>query len=125
MDYSEIAEEIIALQDADLKLRSELLQKGQMNDGYNPEMEAMHNRNADILDKIIDQIGYPTIDKVGKEANEAAGLVIQHAIGKPKFMKKCVVLLEKAVNENKVNPKHPAYLTDRIAVFEGGPQLTE
>ena len=55
MNYSEIAKEIIALQDADLKLRSELLRKGQMNDGYNPEMEKMHNLNADGLDKIIDK----------------------------------------------------------------------
>ena len=123
MDYSDIAKEIIALQDADLELRSELIRKGEMSDGYNPEMEAMHNRNADVLDNIIDQIGYPTIDKVGKEANEATWLVIQHSIGKPKFMRKCVVLLEKAVNENKATPKQLAYLTDRIATFENKPQL--
>lgn len=123
MDYSEIAKEIIALQNADLELRTKLLKAGQMNDGYNPEMEAMHNRNAERLDKIIDQIGYPTIDKVGKEANEATWLVIQHSIGKPEFMRKCAILLEKAVSENNANPKQLAYLTDRIAVFEGRPQL--
>lgn len=123
MDYSKIAKEIIALQDADLELRSKLLKAGRMNDGYNPEMEKMHNRNAEKLDKIIDEIGYPTIEKVGKEANEAAWLVVQHSIGKPKFMRKCAVLLEKAVDENNANPRQLAYLTDRIAVFEGRPQL--
>ncbi len=123
MNHSEIAKEIIDLQDADLELRSRLLKAGQMNDGYNPEMEKMHNRNADRLSKIIERIGYPTIDKVGKEASEAAWLVIQHSIGKPEFMRKCAILLGKAVNENNANPKHLAYLTDRIAVFEGRPQL--
>ena len=38
-------------------------------------------------------------------------------------MKECAALLEKAVNENKADPKHLAYLTDRIAVLEGKPQL--
>jgi len=60
---------------------------------------------------------------VGKEASEAAWLVIQHSIGQPDFMKKCTELLDKAVSENKANPKNLAYLTDRIAQFEGKPQL--
>lgn len=38
-------------------------------------------------------------------------------------MKKCAVLLEKAVDENQVEAKQLAYLTDRIAVFEGEAQL--
>ncbi len=63
-----------------------------------------------------------TVDKVGKEASEAAWLVIQHSIGQPDFMKKCVKLLEVAVRKNEANAKNLAYLTDRIAVFEGKPQ---
>jgi hypothetical protein len=38
-------------------------------------------------------------------------------------MKKCLKLLEIAVRENKANSKNLAYLTDRVAVFEGKPQL--
>ncbi len=49
--------------------------------------------------------------------------MIQHSIGQPDFMRKCVDLLQNAVNENKADPKNLAYLTDRIAVFEGKPQL--
>jgi len=104
-------------------LRDKLVQSGQLSEGYNEEMKELHNRNAKILSDIIDTIGYPTIDKVGQEANEAAWLVIQHSIGQPEFMKKCAKLLEKAVSENKANPKSLAYLTDRIAVLEGKPQL--
>ncbi|TFB28484.1 DUF6624 domain-containing protein [Pedobacter alluvionis] len=86
-------------------------------------MKELHNENAKILNDIIDAFGYPTIDKVGKEANEAAWLVIQHSIGQPQFMKKCAKLLEIAVSESKADSKSLAYLTDRIAVFEGKPQL--
>ena len=123
MDFKSIAENIIDLKNADLALRDKLIQSGQLSEGYNEEMKALHNRNAKILSDIIDTIGYPTIDKVGKEANEATWLIIQHSIGQPEFMKKSAELLEKAVSENKANPKSLAYLTDRIAVFEGKPQL--
>jgi hypothetical protein len=123
MDYKSIAEKIIELKNADLILRDKLVQNGQLSEGYNEEMKELHNRNAKTLNDIIDKIGYPTIDKVGKEANEATWLVIQHSIGQPKFMKKCAELLVIAVSENKADPKNLAYLTDRIAVFEGKSQL--
>ena len=123
MNYKDFAERIIELKNADLELRDRLVQNGQLGKGYNQEMKKLHNRNAEILYEIIDTIGYPTIDKVGKEANEAAWLIIQHAIGQPAFMKKCVTLLENAVNENKATARNLAYLTDRIAVFESKPQL--
>ena len=123
MDYKGVAERIIGLKNADLKLRDRLVKNGQLGKGYNQEMEKLHNRNAEILNEIIDTIGYPTIDKVGKEANEATWLVIQHSIGQPGFMKKCAKLLENAVSENKATPINLAYLTDRIAVFEDKQQL--
>ena len=123
MDYKSIAEKIIELKNFDLALRNKLVQSGQLSEGYNQEMKELHDINAKILDDIIDSIGYPTIDKVGKEANEATWLVIQHSIGQPKFMKKCLKLLKIAVSENKADPKNLAYLTDRIKVFEGKSQL--
>ncbi|MEL1255208.1 DUF6624 domain-containing protein [Flavobacterium sp. DGU38] len=123
MDYKSIAEKIIDLKNADLTLRIKLIESGQISEGYNEEMKDLHNKNAKILNDIIDSIGYPTIDKVGKEANEAAWLVIQHSIEQPEFMKKSAELLKRAVRENKADLKSLAYLTDRIAVFEGKPQL--
>ncbi len=123
MDCKSISEKIIELKNADLAVRDKLIQSGQLGKGYNEEMKELHNRNAKMLNDIIDTIGYPTIDKVGKEASEAAWLVIQHSIGQPEFMRKCVTLLESAVNENKADLKNLAYLTDRIAVYEGEPQL--
>ena len=123
MDIENIAEKIIELKNADFKLRARLIQNAQDSEGYNEEMEALHNSNAKMLNEIIDRIGYPTSDKVGKEASEAAWLVVQHSIGQPSFMKKCVKLLEMAVKQHKADPINLAYLSDRIAVFEGKPQL--
>jgi hypothetical protein len=117
-DYQAIAEKIIELKNTDLALRDKLIQSRQLSNGYNDEVKALHQKNAQILNDIINKIGYPTQDKVGKEASDATWLIIQHSIGQPKFMKKCAALLEKAVSENHANPINLAYLNDRIAVFE-------
>jgi len=123
MDYSSIADTLIEMQTADLGLRDKLVQNGQLGEGYNEKMKKLHEKNAKILNNIIDTIGYPTIDKVGIKANEAAWLVIQHSISQPELMKKCAALLKSAVSENKASPQNLAYLIDRIAVFEEKLQL--
>jgi hypothetical protein len=122
MDNS-FTKRIIALRDADFQLREKLARESNLGESYNTEMEQLHNHNADTLNNIIDEIGYPTIGKVGKEASEAAWIVIQHAIGKPEFMKKSLRMLEDAVNQNEASPVNLAYLSDRIATLEGRPQL--
>ncbi len=123
MDLNTYANNIIDLKNADLAMREHLICTGALGNAYHPEMERLHKQNAAVLNKIINEIGYPTIDKVGEEAAEAAWLVIQHAIGQPVFMRKCKSLLQAAVEKKKANPLHLAYLTDRIAVFEEKPQL--
>lgn len=123
MQFKNIANKLIKLKEADLKLRANLVEEQVLGNEYNKEMEALHRENADALEKIIDTIGYPTISKVGKEASEAAWLIIQHAIAKPEFMKKCLLLLERFDESQDVDPKNIAYLSDRINVFEGRPQL--
>lgn len=123
MSHNHFAERIIELKNEDLELRDQLIKRGELGEGYHKEMEQLHNRNAKKLNDIMDIIGYPGIDKVGKEASEAAWLIIQHAIGQPELMRKCVRLLKDAVDEQNADPKNLAYLSDRIAVFEGKPQL--
>lgn len=123
MVYKSIAEKIIELRNTDFALREKLAKSGELSEGYNEEMKQLHNKNANILNDIIDAIGYPTFDKVGKEASDATWLIIQHSVGQPEFMRKCVALLENAVKENRADVKSLAYLTDRIAVLEEKPQL--
>ena len=123
MNHSEIAQKIIDLKNNDFELRESMKQNGLLGEGYNDEMAKLHDKNAMILENIIDMIGYPVADKVGKEASEAAWLVIQHSIGRPKFMRKCARLLENEVKNKNADPQHFAYLSDTIAVLERIPQL--
>jgi hypothetical protein len=105
----DISKKIIALKNRDLEFRDRLIQSGKLNDAYDPEMEKIHLENAAILEKIIDEFGFPT----DMEANNAAWLIIQHAISNPIFMKKCLPILRN------INPIQYAYLLDRIYVLEG------
>jgi len=123
MNTDLFAQEIIQLKEADGNFRNKLVKAGKLSNGYNPDMENLHIQNAKKLNSIIEHIGYPTPEKVGQEASEAAWIIIQHAISLPSFMKRCATLLKKAVAENETDPKNLAYLTDRIAMFEGNKQI--
>ncbi len=122
MEFEEIAQRILRLQEKDLVLRAELIRNGTLSDGYNPEMQAIHNSNAKELSRIIDQIGFPTIDKVGEEASKAAWFIVQHSIGRPVFMKNAARLMKKEIENGQADQINFAYLVDRIAVLEGKPQ---
>ncbi len=123
MKHPIIAQKIIKLKDEDLAFRDQLIDSGQLGQGYHSEMEALHIRNAKQLEEIIKYIGYPTLSKVGEEGNQAAWLIIQHSISLPTFMKRCKDLLEVAIKEKQAVSIHLAYLTDRIATFEDKIQL--
>jgi len=116
---TQIAHELIEMARHDLQVHEKLLNEGALSDGYNPEMEAVHKKNAARLTEIVEEFGYPTKSKVGTEASEAAWLIVQHAISEPALMKRCWELVTESGD---VNPQNLAYLYDRICYFEGKPQ---
>jgi hypothetical protein len=79
-------------------------------------------QNTMWLDEIIKQHGWPTKSLVGEDGAQAAFLIVQHSPA-PQFQKKCLELLEKAVGQNEADMINLAYLTDRIRIFEGKPQV--
>lgn len=122
MDLEKISQTILRLKEKDDKLRAKLMENKTLSNGYNREMKAIHNSNAKRLNRIIDVIGFPTSEKIGEEASNAAWLIIQHSIGQPDLMKKWAALMEIEVKNGQADKINFAYLTDRIAVFEGNPQ---
>lgn len=122
MKYPDIAVIINQMKEEDLAFRQKLIAQNELGQNYHQGMEQLHIKHANQLDKIIQKIGYPTIDKVGTEASQSAWMIIQHAISLPEFMKKCATLLQQAVCKKQANSQNLAYLLDRIASFEGRPQ---
>ena len=94
-----------------------------LGDGYQPEMQEIHERNAARLETIVGDHGWPGKSLVGEDGAEAAWLILQHAISRPDLMRAYLPLLEKAANDGEIPRANVAYLTDRICFFEGRLQM--
>lgn len=102
----------------DLRVREELLREGSLFNRYHPTMEAVHQRNAARLSRILDAHGWPGPGLVGSDAARAAWLILQHSIGNPSLMRRGLALLRLAP-EGEVPATELAMLEDRILAFEG------
>lgn len=118
-----LADRLLALAAQDLETRERLAQDGSLFDGYHPEMQAVHEANARELETIIGKVGWPTRELVGDDGAEAAWLIAQHAIGLPRFQRKCLELLKAAVAAGKAPALQMAMMLDRILTYEGRPQV--
>ncbi len=78
---------------------------------------------TDRLKEIVKEHGWPTIDLVGEDGEDAAWTIAQHSdLDKP-FQAKALKLLRAAVEDDNASPGNLAYLEDRVAVGQGKPQL--
>jgi hypothetical protein len=117
-----LREELKAMAEEDRRVRQECLEKGELGDGYAPQMEAVHRKNAARLKDIIAEHGWPDRDLVGDEGTLAAWLIAQHAIADPEFQRQALKLVQEKVSQGRVPAAQEAYLFDRIAMYEGRPQ---
>lgn len=117
-----LRQELLTMREDDCKTRERLAKTGDLFDGYNAEMEAVHLKNAKRLEEMIDAHGWLGKSKVGEDGAEAAWLIAQHAISLPRFSKKVLKLLKEAEETSEVPRWQAAYLSDRIAFFENRPQ---
>src|SRR5581483_10672223 len=117
-----LRDELKAMAAEDRRLRQELLENGELGDGYAPRIEALHYKNASRLKEIIVEHGWPDREVVGEEGTLAAWFIAQHAIGDPEFQRQALKLVQERVSKAKVPAAHKAYLFDRIAMYEGRPQ---
>jgi len=114
--------ELLAMRDEGSAVRDKLLQAGELGDGCHPEMEAVHERHTARMREILAQYDWPTRQLVGVDGEEAAWLIVQHAIGDPELQRQALPLLEQAATAGEAPSWQAAYLCDLIAYFEGRPQ---
>lgn len=111
------------MRQADCDLRSELARDGSLFQGYNERMAELHRRHNARLVLILSEHGWPGRTLVGEDGAAAAWLLLQHAVLEPNLMRQAVPLLERAVQTGEADPRHLAYLVDRVRTLEGRPQL--
>lgn len=115
--------ELLAMREADLSLRERLLKTGILNEGYHPEMEALHLKNAVRLDELLRRLGrFPGRSDAGEDGAEAAWIVLVHAVSLPSLMRAAIPLLEAAVEAGELSPARLAAVVDRVLFHEGKPQ---
>ena len=123
MTNESLREELVAMRAEDLSVREQLMDSGQLGGAYVPRMEAVHLKNAARLRELIAEHGWPGEDIAGKDGAEAAWIIAQHAVGEPAFQRQVLRLLTECVAAGGCPAWHAAYLEDRIALYEGSPQL--
>ena len=121
--FKSICDEFYVNQDPTLiKELGKMVELDQKEDRDNKvKQRKVDEQNLLNVEQIIDSIGkYPGRSIVGKELEDAAWLVIQHA--PLPIIKKYASIISDAVEAHDLHPKYFAYTLDRIAMAENRPQ---
>jgi len=114
--FPEIAQEINEMAAADQDMREKEINEPDFWD------DSVDKKNTEGMKKIIGEIGWPSVSKVGKEASIDAWLLVQHADHDVDFQSYCLSLInELPVGEARA--EDIALLTDRVRVNSGQPQV--
>lgn len=92
-------------------------------DGTAARMAEIDRRNTAELKAIVDAHGWPTAALAGADGARAAWLLAQHADHDLAWQRRCLELMEPHTATGDVDPIDFAYLTDRVRVNQGLPQL--
>ena len=85
------------------------------------DIAVVDRANEARLKKMLDSCGWPKVSVYGKAASGAAWLLLQHAT--PPTQERYLPLLGAAVEQHEAPLSDFAYLSDRVAVHQGRPQL--
>ncbi|HAY3553041.1 hypothetical protein KRE47_07445 [Elizabethkingia meningoseptica] len=126
---SKLRFELKNIQDVDQGIRALYLdcgsKFGKQNDKclfVRKEMERVESVNVDKVLSIIDKYGWLGKDEIGEEGNTTLFLTVQH-YKNAEVQKKYLSILEDASKKGKAEPWQYAFLTDRILMNEGKPQI--
>jgi hypothetical protein len=85
-------------------------------------MGTVDHDNTAWLRGIVEIRGWPTVTMVGPDGEGAAWLLVQHADHDSAFQQRCLELMT-AAPVGDVDVRHVAYLTDRVRLANGEPQI--
>lgn len=113
--YPYIASELTQMIKIDQDMREKNLED---DDAWDEEVD---KQNTERMKKIVSEIGWPTISKVGKSGADDAWLLVQHADHDVAFQRKCLELM-KELPAGEIEKRHIAFLEDRVLLKEVGLQ---
>lgn len=104
-------------------LHARLIRENSLGPGYHPEQEALDSANADWFAGVLERFGWPKRSLVGDDGAAAAVQLLQRAMSRPAVQRKGLELLMQAAEKGEASMIDAAHFADRIAVYEGKPQL--
>ena len=122
----ELRNEIAARVAKDQAVQRELgerIQAQQPVDAAVARRDSVFNANLEWMRLVLARHGWPGRRFVGDEGSHGAWLLLQHADQDTALQHTALKLLEGAVRAGDASARDLAYLTDRVRVAEGRPQL--
>lgn len=110
----DLRRELLRRRDIDQEFRTNL--PATMTEEVAARWAAMDNDNTEWLRQVIDRVGWPGRSLCGDEASDAAWLLAQHADRQPHLQEAWIDLLAEAVTAGETEPRHLAFMEDRISV---------
>jgi len=96
---------------------------GAIDSAQEEEMVRTDSANSSWLKAYVERWGWPTAEQVGREAVEAAFLIVQHAVHDTAFMRAMLPSIEQAYHRGDLHGEAVALLTDRLEVNAGRAQI--
>ncbi|GAB3965493.1 hypothetical protein GCM10029978_028350 [Actinoallomurus acanthiterrae] len=124
-----LAAELVAMTDEDRRLQQGASAGGEAYQSWAQDVGAqlayrrVTTRNADRLDRILDEYCWPTITLVGAEGARRAWLIAQHADRRLDVQRRALRLMADAVAVGEADAGMLATLRDRVLVNEGREQI--
>ena len=113
--------ELLRMKDRDQRARAEYMTRP--DEDHAARLKALDAQHSERMKAIVGRYGWPGRRLVGTDGAHAAWLLVQHATADLELMKHCLELMECAAAAGDASRADLAYLTDRVRMLEGRPQL--
>ena len=105
-----------------IDLQKKLGKNGHLLPVVRRKMHEIDKENAKVVASIIDKYGWLGTEDIGDDGNQTLFLCIQHCEDSV-IQHKYLPIIEDAVHKGNAKPWHFAFLTDRILMNQGKPQV--
>lgn len=121
----ELKKRIDSLAFVDQRVQQDFMESFQRGESikYDSLQHAAYIRHTPILKDILKKYGYPNYDLVGEKGSNNYWLCVQHCDHDLPFQQAVLNLMTKEVAAKKADAKNYAYLTDRVNINSGQPQI--
>jgi hypothetical protein len=116
-----IRQELVRLGVEDQEIRQGLSPERMRDTAFARSMLRGDSVRTSRLKVIVEQYGWPDSSRVGREAAQAAFLILQHSPER-QFQKEMLPVIEEQARQGAVPPSEAALLIDRVLMHDGLPQ---